>query len=229
MATATQLKKIHALRREVGLDEDSYRDLLQAVTGERSAKAIDVGAAARVIDRLQGLSSNLRSGDGSRACPTSDSKRGNASGLASGAMNLTGPYASKLRALWISGHHLGVVRDRTDRALCAFLKRQTGIEHTRWLRDAGDARRAIEALKAWLGREAGVEWPSAASGGGDDSRAVRLAVLKAQEARLAALETAPPPKPTLDLAAASETEIDSLIAARGFRLNRELRRRGEAA
>jgi phage gp16-like protein len=210
MATPDQLKKIHALRREAGLDDDSYRDLLQAVTGERSAKAIDVGAAARVIDRLQGLSSNLRSG-------------------VEGAMDLTGPYAGKLRALWISGYHLGVVRDRTDRALCAFLKRQTGIEHTRWLRDAGDARRVIEALKAWLAREAGVEWPAAASGGGDDSRAVRLAVLRAQEARLAAFETKPQPRPTLDLATATETEIDSLIAARGFRLNRELRRRGEAA
>lgn len=210
MATPDQLKKIHALRREAGLDDDSYRDLLQAVTGERSAKAIDVGAAARVIDRLQGLSSSLRRG-------------------VEGAMDLTGPYAGKLRALWISGYHLGVVRDRTDRALCAFLKRQTGIEHTRWLRDAGDARRVIEALKAWLAREAGVEWPAAASGGGDDSRAVRLAVLKAQEARLAAFETKPQPRPSLDLATATETEIDSLIAARGFRLNRELKRRGEAA
>lgn len=210
MATPDQLKKIHALRREAGLDEDSYRDLLQAVTGERSAKAIDVGSAARVIDRLQGLSSGLRSG-------------------VEGAMDLTGPYAGKLRALWISGYHLGVVRDRTDRALCAFLKRQTGIEHTRWLRDAGDARRVIEALKAWLAREAGVDWPAAASGGGDDSRAVRLAVLRAQEARLAAFETEPQPRPTLDLATATETEIDSLISARGFRLNRELRRRGEAA
>jgi phage gp16-like protein len=210
MATPDQLKKIHALRREAGLDDDSYRDLLQAVTGERSAKAIDVGAAARVIDRLQGLSSSLRSG-------------------VEGAMDLTGPYAGKLRALWISGYHLGVVRDRTDRALCAFLKRQTGIEHTRWLRDAGDARRVIEALKAWLAREAGVEWPVATSGAGDDSRAVRLAILRAQEARLAAFETKPQPRPTLDHATATETEIDSLIAARGFRLNRELRRRGEAA
>lgn len=218
MATPDQLKKIHALRREAGLDDDSYRDLLQAVTGERSAKAIDVGGAARVIDRLQGLSSQLRTG-------------------VDGAMNLTGPYASKLRALWICGFHLGVVRDRTDRALCAFLKRQTGIEHTRWLRDAGDARRVIEALKAWLAREAGVDWPSASSGGGDDARAVRIAVIQAQWKRLVALGDADGSQPDTaiaDLAGAdggiaTDRTLDQIIRARGMRLTVALRRRGRAA
>lgn len=63
----------------------------------------------------------------------------------------------------MSGWHLGVVRDRTDAALLAFLERQTGLEHTRFLVDAASARRMIESLKGWLAREAGVEWPASGS------------------------------------------------------------------
>lgn len=71
-----------------------------------------------------------------------------------------GPYAGICRALWISGWYLGVVRDRTDGALIAFVRRQAGLDHLNWLRDPADASRVIEALKKWLVREAGVVWPS---------------------------------------------------------------------
>ena len=76
-----------------------------------------------------------------------------------------GPATRKLRALWISAFHLGLVRDSSDGALAAWLRRQTG-------RDAGHAdaglspdgltpdgiARAIQPLEAWLARAAGVDW-----------------------------------------------------------------------
>ena len=40
--------------------------------------------------------------------------------------------AGKVRALWISGWHLGVVRDRTDAGLAAWLRRQTGLDAASW-------------------------------------------------------------------------------------------------
>ncbi|WP_375640671.1 regulatory protein GemA, partial [Bartonella sp. MM55XZML] len=71
---------------------------------------------------------------------------------------LEGKYAKKLQALWIAGWNLGIIRDRSDKALLAFVKRQTGVDHIRFLRDSDDACRAIEALKGWLQREGGVDW-----------------------------------------------------------------------
>ena len=90
-----------------------------------------------------------------------------------------GRYAPVLQALWIAGHNLGVVQNRDDAALIAFVQRQTGMSHTRFLTDSEDARRAIEALKKWLSREAGVVWPR-----GTDPSARKLAIVKAIADRL---------------------------------------------
>ena len=71
-----------------------------------------------------------------------------------------GPATRKLRALWISAFHLGLIRESSDGALAAWLRRQTG-------RDAGHAdtgltadgiAHAIQPLEAWLARAAGVDW-----------------------------------------------------------------------
>ena len=71
---------------------------------------------------------------------------------------LEGRFAPKLQALWIAGWNLGLIRDRDDRALIAFVKRQTGLDHVRFLRHGQDATKAIEALKGWLERSGGVDW-----------------------------------------------------------------------
>ncbi|MEQ1671430.1 MAG: phage protein GemA/Gp16 family protein, partial [Hyphomicrobium sp.] len=54
--------------------------------------------------------------------------------------------------------HLGIARSNTDAAAIAFVKRQTGIDHTRFLINAADANKVIDGLKAWLTRQAGVQW-----------------------------------------------------------------------
>ena len=68
-----------------------------------------------------------------------------------------GPPTRKLRALWHSAYHLGLIHDRSDDALGAWLHRLTHLD-----RDAGTASagldRPIQALKAWLARAAGVDW-----------------------------------------------------------------------
>jgi len=156
-----QIGAIHALKARAGLDEDGYRDLLAAETGKRSCKGLSSSEAARVMLRLKGLA-------------------GGAQGIGEGAA-FAGPYAGICRALWISGWHLGVVRDRTDGALIAFVRRQAGIDHLNWLRDAADATKVIEALKMWLAREAGVVWPT---GRADSTEGRQKAVLAAQCRRL---------------------------------------------
>lgn len=137
------IAKMHVARKQLGLDEDTYRAALRRATGKDSAKDMSRAEQLTVIEAFRAAGFNdapaRRSG---------------------GRRLLTGKYAGKLQALWIAGWNLGLVKNRDDAALLAFVKRQTGIDHTRFLRDGEDAFKAIEALKGWLAR-AGVDWSDA--------------------------------------------------------------------
>lgn len=119
--------------KSLGMDENDKRAFYERHTGRRSLREMTDGQLGLVLDELR------------------------RSGAPKARKRLDGPYAPKLQALWISGYNLGLVRNKTDEAMLGFIKRQTGIDHTRFLRDAGDARKAVEGLKAWLER-AGVDW-----------------------------------------------------------------------
>ncbi|SMH42241.1 gp16 family protein [Mesorhizobium australicum] len=129
---------IHVAKKQLGLDEDTYRDLLGRVTGKRSAKDMSHAERQAVLDEMR--------------------RHGFKAGSNGSRKRLEGRFAKKLQALWIAGWNLGVVRDRDDAALIAFVRRQTHIDHVRFLVDAAEARKAVEAIKAWLAREAGVDW-----------------------------------------------------------------------
>jgi phage gp16-like protein len=134
----TALAKLHIAKKQLGLDDDTWRDLLERETGKRSSKDMSDGERGRVLDVLKNHGFK----------PASKGSR----------KGIEGKYAPKLQALWIAGYNLGLIRNRDDAALLAFVKRQTGIDHTRFLRYAEDGARAIEALKAWLERDGGVAW-----------------------------------------------------------------------
>lgn len=149
------IKLMHVAKRHLGLDDDDYRAVLERVTGLRSAADMDDGQRDACVREFRRL------GFGASKSPH--------------RARLSGPYAGKLQALWLSAWHLGIARDRRDSALTAFVERQTGIASTRWLRNAYDAQAAIEGLKAWIAREGGVIWPT--SGG---PKAQKVAVIDAQ-------------------------------------------------
>ena len=101
----------------------------------------------------------------------------------SGASLPSGPATRKLRALWHSAYHLGLIHDRSDDALGAWLRR---LAHLDGNACAEPARldRPIQALKAWLARAAGVDWRPHVSLGQDgrvrETRRPRARVLEAQ-------------------------------------------------
>lgn len=132
----TTMNAIYGLRKELGLDDDTARDLYQREVGKRSLRDMTPGEQVRVAQALR-----LQARRPERAY----------------SQGLTGPYAKKLQALWISGYNLGLIKNRADEALLAYVEKQTKISHTRFLRDASDAKKAVEALKSWLGR-GGVDW-----------------------------------------------------------------------
>ena len=94
-----------------------------------------------------------------------------------------GPATRKVRALWISAYHLGLVRDRSDAALVDWLGRQAGVAGGGNLTQEGLAR-AVPALEAWLARAAGVDWRPHLSLGRNgrvrETRRPRARVLEAQ-------------------------------------------------
>ncbi len=132
------LAAIHVAKKQLGLDEDTYRALLVRVTGQSSAGDMTERQREAVVAELR--------------------NRGFKPAAGGARKGLEGRYAKKLQALWLCAWNLGVVENRKDAALLAFVKRQTGIDHVRFLRHPADAAKAIEALKAWMAREAGVDW-----------------------------------------------------------------------
>lgn len=128
---------IYAGIRALGIaEEDDRRALYERVTGKRRLREMSGREKDAIAEELRRL--------GFRHTPRQ--------------RLLTGPYAKKLQALWISGWNLGLIRKREDAALVAFVRRQTGIDHPRFLVDAASAEKAVEALKSWLTREGDVGW-----------------------------------------------------------------------
>lgn len=163
--TGGQLASIHVLAAKARMDDATYRDFLEGLTGHRSAKQLSAAQAGQVIDKLKEIT-------------------GQGPALPKGAVSgLDTPLGAKLRALWIAGYNLGLVRDRSDRAMLVFVERQTGVSHTRFFTEPRQGSAAVEGLKGWLARN-GVSWPSDK----DDADAVasRRAIIDAQWLKLVA-------------------------------------------
>lgn len=128
------LKAIHAMKRELALDDVTYQALLLRTGGKRSSADMNALERGRVLDELRRLGAGRKTKrPGHR--PHSDA-----------------PLARKALGLWISLYELGGVDDNTDRGLAAFARRQCSIEDLRWLKpDQGF--KLIEALKARCARE----------------------------------------------------------------------------
>lgn len=136
------LAKVQIARKELGLDDDTYRAVLERLTGQRSAKGLSDAKLAIVLDefKAKGWKPKVVAG----AAPASAPK--------SGRRPADHPVARKARAMWISLHQLGVVQDPSESALEAFAKRQLKVDALQWA-DQRQGFRLIEALKAWAERE----------------------------------------------------------------------------
>ncbi|GAA5626999.1 hypothetical protein Brsp05_02282 [Brucella sp. NBRC 12953] len=133
---------INIAKNQLGLDEDTYRGMLHRVTGKVSLRVMTEVEKQNVIEDLK-----QKGFDPAAKRPLKDSRK-----------RLEGKYASTLQAMWIAGYNLGVVTNGSDEALIAFVKRQTNLDHVRFLHNPAAANKAIESLKSWLKRAAGVDW-----------------------------------------------------------------------
>lgn len=134
------LAKVHLGAKQLGLDDDTRRDLLARVTGHRSSGDCRDDQLVAVIKEYRRLGWTPHAVAG-RAAP-SPTRRVKAAAH---------PVAVKARALWISLHQLGVVRDPSERALEAFAARQLKVDRLVWA-DQSQGYRLIEGLKAMAER-----------------------------------------------------------------------------
>ncbi len=139
MTGRAALVKVQIARRDLGLDEDTYRAMLSRITGRASASDCTDAQLGAVLDELKAKGWKPKVVKGGRIARL-------------GKPATAGqPVAKKARAMWISLHQLGVVRDPSEAALEAFACRQLGIERMRWM-VASDGYAVIEALKAMAER-----------------------------------------------------------------------------
>lgn len=124
----SMLAKVHIAKKHLAMDEDDYRQILFDEAKVMSAGDADERGLEAVLHRFKGL--------GWQAQP----KRG-------GARRATSPMARKARALWISLYHLGEVRNKSEKALETFAKRQLKCDRMAWANQR-EAHKLIEALKA---------------------------------------------------------------------------------
>lgn len=136
MTSAT--RAIHAGCKQLGIDEDGRRAIYQRVTGKPKLTLMTPVEQEAVVTELRRL------------------------GFAVKPALVAGKYGKILQALWKAGWNLGVIVDRTDAALRAWVvNHQTNLSAVRFVHHADDGSAVVEGLKAWLAREARVEWTDA--------------------------------------------------------------------
>ncbi|WP_241499349.1 gp16 family protein [Chromobacterium sphagni] len=123
-------------KRELALDDDSYRAILQRIGKQASAADLTVPELNQVLEYLKRSGFKVRS----KARQAAQSRP-----LAQDEQH------KKIRALWLFLHQIGVVKNPAESALAAYVKRITGSDAMQWL--AGDQLELVtESLKKWAMR-----------------------------------------------------------------------------
>lgn len=139
MPTPSQIKKIHALKGALKLDDDTYRATLREY-GVKSSTKLSIFKADQLVADLE------RKATAAGVWEKRVSKRAKA----------TRPLADDdqsrmIRGIWIELFEKKAVRDPSEKALASYVKRMTGVQALQWL-DVKQAQLVIEALKKWRKR-----------------------------------------------------------------------------
>lgn len=135
----SRITLVHVGKRDLRLDDATYRAMLQAHGGHSSTADMSLAELDRVLAHMQRSGFRVKVRAGSGAASTAAPAR---------TMDASAT-SSKARAMWIMLHDLGVVRDPSEAALTAYCKRVCKVDVLHWVRDAVPL---LESLKGWLSR-----------------------------------------------------------------------------
>lgn len=143
-ATAkNHLAAIHIAHKALGISADDAIALKLAVVGVASAGDMTAQQRRRYLAHLSGLQANAAVARGEK--PAYTPRR---APLQRSIDDAHDARWSKARALWHALAVAGVVHTDTDAALMGWIKRQTHIEHWRFLH-TWQINQVIESLKKW--------------------------------------------------------------------------------
>ncbi|MFM4963753.1 gp16 family protein [Aeromonas bivalvium] len=146
------IRLVQVGRRSLGLDEETYRELLAQQSGKRSAAELTLQELDKVLLAMKGagfkptVKRAVNEGKPKRLSP------------ARGAPSRTAEIGV-IRAIWITMHRHGLLRDGSETALNHYVERQTvrinkgvGVAEVAWLSEVL-AYPVLESLKNWHKRE----------------------------------------------------------------------------
>ncbi len=118
------IRLIHVAKKDLQLDDETYRSILMRIGKKDSSSNLTVPELEKVLEYLK------RSGFKVRSKPKSDAKA---------KAKLSRPLAQdleskKVRALWLFLHQLGAVKNPSEEALAAYVKRIAKVDDLRWAR-----------------------------------------------------------------------------------------------
>lgn len=136
MPTSTQttlrlIKLIHVAKRDLKLDDDTYRHLLCETTKKESTRDMSVPQLERVLATLKARGFVVKSKQAGTRAQAKD------------------PQSKKIRQLWLQLKMLNALNDSSEAALAAYVKCITGVAALQWL-NSQQASLVIETLKKWL-------------------------------------------------------------------------------
>ncbi|ELS9321463.1 regulatory protein GemA [Salmonella enterica] len=133
---AKLIQFIHIAKSQLGMDTDTYRQMLLSITGVTSTSTMNPGQLNKVLAAMKAKGFVVKP---SRKARTT-------------RQLADYPQAKKLRALWLEMYAQGIVRDSSEEALRRWVKRETGVDGLQWL-GVDKASTVIEKLKKWQERE----------------------------------------------------------------------------
>lgn len=126
------IQLIHIAKSKLGMDTDTYRQMLLSITGKTSTSDMNPGQLNKVLAAMKAKGFVVKPASKARTT----------------RQLADYPQAKKLRALWLEMYAQGIVRDSSEEALRRWVKRETGVDGLQWL-EPEMASSAIEKLKNW--------------------------------------------------------------------------------
>jgi phage gp16-like protein len=134
-ARNNHLAQIHIGKKELGMDDDTYRSMLFMIGRVHSSKDLDYYGRIAVLNHMKARGFKNKGPTKSKSkCPLADDKQ-----------------SKMIRGLWLELHGLCKVKDASEAALNAYVKRITTVEALQWL-TTQQASKVIETLKKWIDR-----------------------------------------------------------------------------
>lgn len=131
MPTNAEYAKINIACKDLGIDK--YQ-ILSDRYGLDTSKKLKPGQVRDLLHHFKGLGWMPKPAAKARTKKTADD-----------------PQSRKIRALWITLHKEGIVRNPSEAALLKYVKRMVGIDRLEWCQSLQKSR-IIESLKEWQAR-----------------------------------------------------------------------------